>query len=404
MLNLPGFKVLDWEVKDNQRLYAVEPLNNRPTTCPTCGGTLHVHRRLTLHVQDLPAFDNRVGLEVQHRTYRCADCGDTFSPEYDQIDGRFTKRFKEQLKKETLNFSFRELAARYGISDVEVGRLFREKKAEIEENYVLETPRVLGIDEVHFQKHYFGVLVKVNKEDGQIIEMTETRTVEMMTAVLQAMQHKENLRCVTMDMYKPYVTSVRSVFPDVPIVIDRFHVIKELLRCIETKRRALSHTIKQQKVRASLKNNRFLILGSGDQLTPTQKERLDQLFKNYPQFQPVYELKEAFRSIYEFAKTREEAEEMYAEWLEESKDITELDDFKKTVSRWHDLIFNYFSVNEESKTNAQTESLNNIIKRVVSQGRGYSFPAIRCKMLFRKTEKMPAKFDWGVFEDDDDEE
>ncbi|AOU97714.1 hypothetical protein BI364_07370 [Acidihalobacter yilgarnensis] len=49
------------------------------------------------------------------------------------------------------------------------------------------------------------------------------------------------------------------------------------------------------------------------------------------------------------------------------------------IGNWHTEIFNYF---DHPITNAYTESLNNLIRVMNRLGRGYSFEALRAKILF----------------------
>ena len=197
--------------------------------------------------------------------------------------------------------------------------------------------------------------------------------------------------------------AMAALFPDIPIVIDRFHVIKELLKVLEHIRKGISCKIKEQKERASLKNNRFLILASSENLTEVQYKRIQELFKEYPQFETPYLLKEAFRSIYATAKTKTEAEKMYKEWCESchEENIMEFDGFMATVSNWHDEIFAYFDLSGDNRTNTQTESLNNRIKEIAGNGRGYSFDILRDKAVFMKETTRPyGHFDFTAFDNE----
>jgi len=49
------------------------------------------------------------------------------------------------------------------------------------------------------------------------------------------------------------------------------------------------------------------------------------------------------------------------------------------MNNWEEEIFNYF---DSPITNAYTESLNRLIKTMNHIGRGYSFEALRAKILF----------------------
>ena len=62
----------------------------------------------------------------------------------------------------------------------------------------------------------------------------------------------------------------------------------------------------------------------------------------------------------------------------------------KTFNNNKDEIFNYF---DRRETNAFTESINNIIKSVEKEGKGYSFEVLRAKILYRNTGKLRPKFD-----------
>jgi hypothetical protein len=57
-------------------------------------------------------------------------------------------------------------------------------------------------------------------------------------------------------------------------------------------------------------------------------------------------------------------------------------DLVRAVDNWHDEIFNYF---DKRLTNAYTESINSIIRQVERMGRGYSFEALRAKILLMRT-------------------
>ncbi|MDE6677593.1 MAG: transposase [Ruminococcus sp.] len=60
-----------------------------------------------------------------------------------------------------------------------------------------------------------------------------------------------------------------------------------------------------------------------------------------------------------------------------------------TVANWHMEIFNYFN---NRYTNAQTDSLNNVIREIDRAGRGYIFPMLRAKVLYRHITTKKGKF------------
>lgn len=400
-LGLPEFKVIDRQEKQGDYLFTIEPVgDDRPNRCEDCGyDNIIIHKNIDLHVHDLDINNHRVGIVVKAKRYRCKNCGSTFTPEYHSLDGRMTKRLRDEIRKEAFRENFSTLAERYGLSTPTILNIFNEQAMEYDRQYTLTMPKVLGLDEVHLHSAYCGVFVDVNKEDGKVIELTETRSKEHIKEVLKKMEHPENLQYVTMDMWQPYKDAVLDVFPNMTIIIDRFHVIKELQKCLESIRKEVSRAIQEKKVRKSLKGNRFLMLMSSENLSPAQSERLEEIFEDFPQFRLPYELKEAFRNIYEFAESVEEAEQMYSEWCKavENANAEAFYPLIKTVANWHTEIFNYFKFEGDNRTNAQTESLNRIIKDMDRTGRGYSFPVLRAKIIFGKMIPKRPKFSFSNF-------
>ena len=403
-LGLPEFKVVNRKEVDNNYLFTVEPVDDQPNRCPECGHSkLYVHKYVKLRARDMEINGHKVGIIINTKRYRCKNCRSVVAKPFNSLDGRLTKRLRDEIRRQSFRENFLTIAERYDLSTPTIINIFNEQAKIYEQEYRLVMPEVLGLDEVHLHKAYCGVFVAVNKEDGRVIELTETRKEDNIKKTLKKMENPENLKYVTMDMWGPYKSAVLEVLPEATIIIDRFHVIKALQNCLESVRRDVSKKIQEQKIRKSLKNNRFLMLTSTEKLYPEQIRRLDEIFKDFPEFQKPYELKEAFRNIYDLATSVEEAESMYDEWCREVEKAgaKEYQDFIDTVSRWHTEVFNYFRFTGDNRTNGQTESLNRIIKDMDRIGRGYSFETLRAKILFGKMIPKKPKFDFKKFEEED---
>ncbi|HBB9944293.1 transposase [Vibrio parahaemolyticus] len=116
------------------------------------------------------------------------------------------------------------------------------------------------------------------------------------------------------------------------------------------------------------------------ELTDAEYLRYSGWVLNYPEMGEAYELKESFFNIWN-SRTRDEAQQTYYAWLRQvSPEMKQyFDPLIKAMGNWHNEIFAYF---EHPITNAYTESLNNLIRVMNRTGRGYSFEALRAKMLF----------------------
>lgn len=390
-IGLPELEITERTIDENNDYTYQATVKVSPSECPECGSAHIVkHKKHDRMIRDLNEYEHRVGIVIHGHRYQCKDCGNTFGEELNCVDksGRLTRRLIIKIQLECFDKTFKDIADEYGISQPSVKRLFEDYVDELSKSYTLYSPQVLGIDEVHLHSQYCGVFVDVLGQ--KVIEMTENRNKVTVKKFLESLPENHKIQCVTMDMWQPYKDAVIDVLGDVPIVIDKFHIIKELNKALEDIRRTLRKDMEKES-RVSLKNMRFLFLTGGENLTPRQSKQLDLLLETYPQFQTPYLLKEAFRNIYQFAETRAEAEKQYAEWVQANadEDCHAFDGFISTVANWHTEIFNYF---DNRYTNAQTESLNNVIREVDRAGRGYTFPVLRAKILYRHITAKKGKF------------
>lgn len=399
-LGLPEFEVVKrQESADGNVLYTVIP-KEEIRVCPNCGGKLHIHKKVQRKIKDLDEFGKRVGILARVTYYRCQKCGASVQPEFPSLYKQMTRRLAEAVTYDSYrNTTFTEVAKKYHVSISTVQQLFEEHGNECWEQYHFVAPRVLGIDEVHLNNAYYGVFIRVDKNDGRIIELSEERTKKAVIEVLQRMEQPENLQYVTMDMWRAYRDAVHYVFPNTPIIIDHFHVVKELIKCLDKVRSDTCKAVANVKERKSLKRNRYLLLSNGEGLSPSYARELKALLEAYPQFKTPYYLKESFRNIFDFAKSKNEALQLYDEWCKECKknNVTAYDSFIDTVNNWQEEIFAYFDYDGPDRTNAQTESFNRCIRSVARDGRGYSFENLRTKMIFRMKEQSSTRFDFESF-------
>src|SRR5690606_8693385 len=240
------------------------------------------------------------------------------------------------------------------------------------------TPKWLGIDEVHLLRNYRCVITDV--ENKSVIDLLRNRNQDTVIHYLSQLPNHKRIKYVAMDMWNPYRRAVKTVLPDATIVIDKFHVVKMANEALEKIRKS-NREIITAKERRQLKKDRFVLLTRKSEINDFDDQLKLQLWTdNFPLLGKGYELKEKFFDIYE-AKSMAEAYRLYQSWLTEvPKELMPcFDPLIKSMNNWEEEIFNYFNV---SITNAYTESLNNLIKVTNKIGRGYSFEALRAKILF----------------------
>lgn len=396
-IGLPEFNLISKDTtKSGDVVFTLVP-KDKPTVCPHCGSDrINVHKSAVRKVRDLNMMNQKVGLIIQGKRYRCMDCGETFGVDYPSVpSGKMTLRLKERVQRDSFNHTFNEVANAYDLSVPAVSDAFNEVADKLNEEYVVETPEILGIDEIHLKKNYCGVFTDIEKK--RVIELTSSRSKATVVRFLKTLD-KEKVVCVTMDMWKAYRDAVHEVFPGVPVIVDHFHVIKELLHQFERIRIRITKTLMERSERASLKGNKYLLLTASENLTRTQNDRLRNLLDAFPELNYPYMLKESFRLIYD-SESRKEAEATFEEWKDAvmSGDpvYPEYISVINTVENWREEIFNYF---DNKYTNAETESLNRTIRDIDGAGRGYTFDVLRKKVLFRKQFQEQEHFSFEIAE------
>jgi transposase len=340
-------------------------------------------------VNDTPMHGKKVVIRVLRKRFRCKDCGKTFMEELPDIDDKrlATKRLVEWVSKRAIDHTFTSVAHDTGLNEKTVRNIFEDYAAGLNKQFKVVTPRWLGIDEVHLNKKMRCVVTNI--EHNTIVEMFEFRTQDKVIKALYDMKDRDKVELVTMDMWRPYARVAKEMFPNATIVIDKFHVVRLAGDGMESARKAIRTELTAEGRKAML-GDRFVMLRYSKELSPEDHFKLSGIISNYPLLEKAYIAKESYYGIWD-AGEKQKAEDLYECWRDGIEDEIK-PHFKKLTSamkNWRKQIFNYF---DHPITNAYTESVNGIIKIVNRNGRGYSFSALRTKILFaEKAHKRESK-------------
>jgi len=389
-LNLPEFRVLKVEENEQKDLkFTVEAI--RPiASCPECGNEdCYKHAPMERFVRDLNMFNQRVGIVVKGNRYKCKECGKTFTEQFHSIDDRdkITLRLKEHVMSISLKEPFAKIAETYAISPTTVKRLFNEYVAKQEQTMIFETPRVLGIDEVHLNKQMRAVFTDI--ERLKVLEMLPKRNKKDVIKFLSQIPDIHKVEVVTTDMWQPYKDATIETMPNAHLVIDKFHVLQYANRALDSTRKAFKDSL-TTKQRRQLMRDRFVLLKNKEDLTVAEKMNRDIWFSTFPTLRTAYYIKENLRDMY-LCETKYQATEYFKVWKSSiPNDMKFFLEIATIIDNWHTEIFNYF---DHRVTNAFTESINNLIKHIEKRGRGYSFEVLRAKVLFGTNATIRPKYD-----------
>ena len=243
--------------------------------------------------------------------------------------------------------------------------------------------RILNIDEIALEKgHGNFVLVLSAPEEGYVLDVLpdrERKTLENWLAGL-APEVKKAIRVVNLDMWEPYTLAVKAKLPQARIVVDRFHVMKNLNHCLTMARREIQRNATAE-VKQQLKGSRWVLVKNQKDLTEKQRAKLESLYQASPELKVCHQLKEQFRTIFETITDRDTARVALRRWMKqvEKQSLTALQSFLVTLKNWFELILNYFL---ERWTNAFAEGINNKIKLIKRRAFGFTnFDHFRLRIL-----------------------
>lgn len=379
ILNLSGYAVERFE--ETEDAYHVHAITLKPRfACAHCGSTSATswgtHEQL---VRDLPMHGKRVGIYVLGRRFRCNACQKTGMEKLPHVSERraMTDRLERWMGKQSLERTFAAVADEVGVDERTVRNVFRDHAADLERDFRFEVPRWLGIDEIHLIRKPRAVFSNI--EQRTIVNILRDRNKRTVAAYLRAMEGRDQIRYVAMDMWSPYREAVAAVLPQATVVIDKFHVVRMANVALEAVRKGLRAKVASNE-RRGLMHDRFLLLKREHELTAQQRFIVDTWAVQHPQLGEAYRLKERFFAIYDSAD-KHEAANAYATWAASipSELRTAFAPITTAFKSWHDAILAYF---DHPVTNAYTESLNALIRVQDRLGRGYSFEALRAKMLY----------------------
>jgi transposase len=249
--------------------------------------------------------------------------------------------------------------------------------------------------------------IVTNKERGKLVALTKgTKAAEITAKLMEHLPIEKRMQVeeVTLDMDDGFDWVVRQCFSNAEFIVDRFHVQKLVMECVQalriTERQKIliqrreakksGKTLKElpyengDTPRQLLARSRYFLFKSSSSWTETQKARATILFREYPDMQRAYELSQTLKKLYDKHMTRDVATVLLRQWCEdcESSGIPEMQDAAASVLRHEGRILNFWN---NRATNAFAESFNAKIKRFRGMLRGIKdmkFFLFRCQVYF----------------------
>lgn len=243
--------------------------------------------------------------------------------------------------------------------------------------------KVLCLDEIAPHKgHGHYLLIISAPELGLVLDVLKDRKKASLEAWFEGrgVEWCAQVEVCCADMWDAYHAAAQAHLPKARLVVDRFHVMKNLNDAVSKARRLIQKEAPQA-VKEALKGGRWLLVKNRENLTAEERQKLDVMFTQSPELKTCYELKEDFRKWFNQATDRLTAEQGLTTWLErvEASGLKALQTFVTTVQNWRDRLLNYF---EGRHSNGFAEGVNLKIKLIHRRAFGYhNFESFRLHIL-----------------------
>lgn len=240
----------------------------------------------------------------------------------------------------------------------------------------VETPRVLGLDEKTMLRQFRAVIGNV--EERTLIDILPDRDGSL-EDYLADLPDKHRLEVLCIDMHPGYNRVARRYLPGVAVVADKFHVVRRANVAMDKVRWAIASQ-QEGRDRAALKRSKKIFSMRSRDLEGSAAEKVRGWCQRFPVLGEAYWAKERYYEMYEQDFTPAQAEAYFLNWMKHlPQSIAPV--FKANCSIqpiWRPAVFGYF---EHQFTSGYIEAVNRVIDDVQRAGRGYSFEAIRGKLL-----------------------
>lgn len=333
--------------------------------------------------KDLNILDRTCYIEIDHRRFECCECSRTFMEPltFAGSNKQYTYRFELEVYKYCKETNSACAGSKFGISDKTATSIYHRiaQKKSLEQNSEKPTEEI-GVDEISMHKgHKDFVLVITDITNKRVLEVLPNRKKETLKGYLQSLSDdlKASIKSVAIDLWSPYRAAIEEELPNAKVVADRFHVMQNLNKALDNCRKKEKRSSNNEEI---WKNAKYTLLKNKKDLKDEEHTILKKICEASETLKKCYDLKEAFREIFNTMDSREEAQKKLYKWIFEviKSDLEEYYGFIKTLMNWQDNIINYF-VNR--LTSGFVEGVNNKIKLIKRKAFGFvNFENFRIKI------------------------
>ena len=371
----------------------VERFQGRHLRCGECGMEVKVTRGHVRHVRrwkDLYMRDKPLWIVYQPYRVQCPVCGIRvekvpWAPRHSRVTTALAKAVGILAKDQ----SWSKVAKHFDLNWKTVAQIIRWLVSYGILHRKRKPLHLLGIDEVSRKKGQSYITVVYDLERSELIWVSEGRK-EQALDIFFAWLGKRRCRTITavsMDMWAPYVASVRSNAPRAVIVFDRFHLVKHLNEAVDEVRKRMMRKIYTKEGTISVKGSRYIWLKNPWNLNDKEHETLKSMLQMNLPIVRAYLLKEAFQRVWDYRSVGW-ARRMLKQWFwwATHSRLKPMRNFAYLLRRHEEGILAWTKLRI---SNGAVEGMNNKIKLISRRAYGFRDPYNYIAAIFHGCANLP---------------
>lgn len=395
LIDLEDIKVISHRLHDGIGIILQTESKKLYSICPKCGTkSQRLHQNHRHIVKDLPFGDRPVFLEINRRQFKCEICKKPFSENLDFVRKKrtYTKRLAQKTIQEVLENDIHTVASKGIVTTEEIEGMLKDASEQLSNSKPLKLKR-LGIDEIALVKgkgNYCAVLIDL--DTSKLIAILSGRTQEIIkeTLIGWGTEVLEQIKKVSIDLWKGYKNLVTELMPEAQVVADRFHVMVQINKELDTQRKkqrrntqelikkakTSKEKFKQEQILEGLNKTKYVLLKNESDLNEEEKNKLIKVKAVSTSLKLMHELKEKLRKVFNKTNDWYTAVFKLGIWLSKAKKY--FPNSNNTFIRWFDEIVAYF---DNRTTSGVVEGIKNklkLIKRSAYGFRNFNNFRVRC--------------------------
>jgi len=383
LINLEGVNFKEADIQeDTIRFFVINPHNIG--VCPKCAQVSSTLVNVTPKCyKDVNLASRSCFIEVDLRRFECQTCSITFTESLSFADPyrKYTNRFEEAVYECCRETTATYTARKFGISDKTVNDIYHSKVEKRQLQSAFQAVYEIGIDEIAMHKgHQDFVLIITDLTNKRVLDVLPDKKKATLKSCVRNWDanFKSNIASVAVDLWGPYRSVIEDLLPGAVVVADRFHVMQNLNKALDTTRKKAR---RESDSPETWKGAKYAVLKNPENLTSEQKIILEWVLKESPNLKACYELREDFRAIFNTSTCRTSAKYNMYRWMLRimRSEQSEYYRFLKTLLNWGDNILNYFI---KGLSSGFVEGVNNKIKLIKRKAFGFqNFENFRTKII-----------------------